>query len=344
MALRRIGTVRIMHPASSRLILPLPTFPNLSAPDATTPLAPAPNHCLFLDACRVLTNNAAKEGQDFLSRDRAGNDRIPPPSLANTLQLAPGEYFYHLSPPSTTTIPNYPIVTDFAAWNFPEKIPDHWVRPSASTQEIEDLQRKYGRCKLKDMALAVKSGETGCIVTGTTLLRMSSVSALSLSRLLIVLTTVCEAVHIVPRAHWEWFHRNDMTRYNWAGRRTGVNDPANRLALRTNVGRLWALSGFMLFPAPGQGGYMTYVTIPQFPYAEDFHRRWVPISQRVSVAFLYARFAYTIITLVRKMGDPKLDAFPLPEGVKPPRRGGTQRLYVVLYGSLTSGPIVPIYL
>ena len=66
MALRRIGTVRIMHPASSRLILPLESsdvdLPQSLRSRRTTSLAPAPDHCLLLDACRVLTNNAAKEG------------------------------------------------------------------------------------------------------------------------------------------------------------------------------------------------------------------------------------------------------------------------------------------
>ncbi|KAM5533490.1 hypothetical protein V8D89_012827 [Ganoderma adspersum] len=158
MVFRRVGTVRIMHPGCSRLILPLPTFPNISAPDTTTPLASTPDHRLILDACRVVTNNAVKEG-DYLSKDRAGQDRVLALSPNNT--LAPGEYFYHPSPPSATTTPNYPIVTDFAAWNFPEKIPDHWVRPSASAQEIEVLQRKYAWCKPRGMALAVKFGDTG---------------------------------------------------------------------------------------------------------------------------------------------------------------------------------------
>ena len=185
MVFTRVGTVRIMHPGSSRLILPLPTFPNLSAPDTTTPLAPTPHHRLILDACRVVTNNAVK-ADDYLSRDRAGQDRVLTPSPNNT--LAPGEYFYHPGPPSAPTIPNYPIVTDFAAWNFPEKIPDHWVRPSASTQEIGDLQRKYSWCKPSDMTLAVKFGDTSCIVTGMSLVGTSFTSRLQL-HLLIARTT-----------------------------------------------------------------------------------------------------------------------------------------------------------
>ena len=111
------------------------------------------------------------------------------------------------------------------------------------------------------MALAMRFGDTGCIITGMSLVSTSFTSALQ-CRLLTVSIIVYEAVHIVPRAHQQWYYRNDMTRYNWVGGRTGVSDPANRLALRLDVGRLWALNGFLLFPAPGQAGFMTYVTVP----------------------------------------------------------------------------------
>lgn len=134
-----------------------------------------------------------------------------------------------------------------------------------------------------------------------------------------------------------------MTRYNWAGPGTGISDPANGIALRADVAHLWGVNAFLLVPAGQQGGFMTYVTMPRLGLAQEFHRRWVPISQRVSDAFLYARFAYTIITLVAKLGDKKLDAFPLPKGVKPSRRGGTQHAYVVFHGPLTFGVIARIY-
>ncbi len=51
--------------------------------------------------------------------------------------------------------------------------------------------------------------------------------------------------------------------------------------------------------------------------------------RRLSDAFLYASFAYTMGTLVPR--DPKLDTFPLPEDAKPSRKGSKHH-YEHMYG------------
>ena len=53
---------------------------------------------------------------------------------------------------------------------------------------------------------------------------------------------------------------------------------------------------------------------------EGLHCMPVVLSRRVSDAFLYARFVYTVISLVKR--DPAFEVFPLPEGVRPSRREG----------------------
>ena len=94
-------------------------------------------------------------GPNLLAAARE-HDRIPSPSAdadTDSDALPQGKYFYHPRPPSATTsmIPNYPIVTDFVAWQFPEKILDHWVRPKPSPEEMAELWRKYAGCRQKDM-------------------------------------------------------------------------------------------------------------------------------------------------------------------------------------------------
>ncbi|KAI1787373.1 hypothetical protein LXA43DRAFT_711826 [Ganoderma leucocontextum] len=300
MAFRRLGTVRIMHPGCSRLILALPAHPHPPAAGGTIPPpAPGVDHRLVLDACHVVTNDASEEPAGYLSEDREGHYRVPAPS--DEPQLVAGEYFYHPVPPSTTTIPNYPIVTDFAAWKFPHMLPDHWIRPEPSLEEIADLRRLYGGCSPRDMRPAVRFRDNACLATGERYFCLTQVA------------------HLVPPAHQDWFHRNDMARYNWGWARNGVHDPANGLTLRVKWIKMLGLNLIVFFPA-GEGKFMTYVCYPSLGDCPDVHRTLVTIPRRVPEAFLYARFAYTMITLVAR--NSKLDAFPLPEGVKPSRKGG----------------------
>ncbi|KAI1783217.1 hypothetical protein LXA43DRAFT_904037, partial [Ganoderma leucocontextum] len=217
--------------------------------------------------------------------------------------LAAGEYFYHPVPPSTTTVPNYPIVTDFAAWKFPDMLPDHWFRPELSPEEIADLRRKYRWCGRRDMRPVVKFSDNGCIVTGGHL-------------------SATQVAHLVSPSHAHWFGRNDMWEYNWAGYETGIHDPANGLTLRTDFVELLAKHAFVFFPA-GEGEFMTYMCYPTVTsYLHDLHRRPITIPHRVPEEFLYARFACTMIALVSRRS--KLNAFPLPLGIRPSRRSGQQ--------------------
>ncbi|KAI1787408.1 hypothetical protein LXA43DRAFT_712865 [Ganoderma leucocontextum] len=286
--------VRIMHPGCSQLIFALPAFPRTTAAGDVTP----PNgvdYRLVLDACHVVTNDASEEPAGYLSEDREGRDRVPAPSD----ELAAGEYFYHPVAPSTTTIPNYPIVTDFAAWKFPDMLPDHWIRHELSPEVIADLRHKYKGCKARDMRPVVKCSDNGCVIIGGHL-------------------SATQVAHLVFPSHANWFGMNNMWKYSWAGYGTGIHDPANGLTLRTDFVKSLAKHAFVFFPA-GEGGFMTYVCHPSLTsYLHDLHRRPIAIPHRVSDAFLYARFACTMIALVSRRS--KLNAFPLPPGVPPSRR------------------------
>ena len=168
--------VRIFHPGCRQLLFSLPaifqTHPSGSSggtnPESSTlPCdddVPGVNHRLVLDACHIITNHAAEERNCYLSRDRLG--RIPVMPHRNG-SLAAGKYYYHPGPPSSRTVANYPIVTDFAAWQYPaEGPPDHWKRPR-SVEAALALHREH-RCNKPGefrLAVALNDRSVGCVVT-----------------------------------------------------------------------------------------------------------------------------------------------------------------------------------
>ncbi|KAI1787380.1 hypothetical protein LXA43DRAFT_1098308 [Ganoderma leucocontextum] len=274
-----------MHPGCSQLIFALPAFSRPPVPGTKT-LTHDVDHRLWTHAASSPTMRT-KNVVDISPR---------------TAQVTTVGVLLPPRPPSTTTIPDYPIVTDFVAWKFPDKIPDHWVRPRPSADEIAELQRKYGACKQKDMPSAVTSDDKACVLTEV----FSSV----------------ELAYLVPRARADWFRTNDMARYNWGGARTGVHDPANGLILRKDLCTLLDRHGFVFFPAgdsEGNGpGMVVYSCNAYYADYVYLHRTPVAISPRVSDASLYARFAHTMIKLVER--DSKFNVFPLPDGARPSRK------------------------
>ena len=195
------GTVYIRHPGCDRLLFILPAYDpapvldqtavlppssvslestglsgftadasDSSAPDAEQRLAISEQlvrggvlHRLVLDACRVITNN--QEG--FLATDIDGHDRVP----ASTTILLVGTYYFHLA---TGTV-LYKIVTDFAAWEFPEPLPSHWERP-VSPNEDQALSGRYAGVGSSAMSVVVKCDDAECVVSGYTSCMLSSFS------------------------------------------------------------------------------------------------------------------------------------------------------------------------
>lgn len=52
-------------------------------------------HRLVLDACRVVTNNAVNNEEDFLAEDREGQTPVP---IDDSRPLSARTYFYFLGP------------------------------------------------------------------------------------------------------------------------------------------------------------------------------------------------------------------------------------------------------
>ncbi|TBU27572.1 hypothetical protein BD309DRAFT_604981 [Dichomitus squalens] len=267
-------TVDIVHPDCKRPLFSLPAFSAGLTPSGDTQYGV--DHRLVLDACRVLTNRAAKEPDGYIAHDCAGHQRL---SL-DTVLLRPGRYFYHLASPqgtgTSTSTSKYPIVGDMTAWRFPESIPSHWIRNRSVEEQSELYDNEFNSSS--SMSTAVLEEDKRCIITRY---RQS-----------------CENARLVPQDQGDWFYANDMSDYNLAGHRTGVNDVANGVTLRSDVHRCLDRHSFVFYPVDGGRFAAYFVRRGDAEYAELFHRRPVDMPIRVSDQFLYARFAYTVINLL----------------------------------------------
>ena len=113
------GPVVIMHPGCDAALFSFPAFPQPDPTKPTNKLYGMPS-CLVLDACRVLTNYAAKDGQDFFARDRAGTE--PVQIHVNRIDLLrPGCYYYFLGPPATAAHAKSPDRQDVCRRDLPPR-------------------------------------------------------------------------------------------------------------------------------------------------------------------------------------------------------------------------------
>ena len=117
----------------------------------------------------------------------------------------------------------------------------------------------------------------------------------------------------MPEDQEAWFIDNGMGRHNRSGCGTSVNDVANGVTLRCDVHRLLDYHAIVFYPA-GERKYVTYIVRNDMEdYAEQLHGRVVAVPLRVSDEFLYARFAYNIISLLPRILDVSVKCFPISE-------------------------------
>ena len=106
--------VLINHPGFGHPLFCLPAYSGEADPSIQDRSTTVFGVCyqLALDSCRVITNHAANNEDDFLARDVEGKIPIP---IDDVRPLTPGDYYYFLGPPNISTNCNYPIVKDFSA-------------------------------------------------------------------------------------------------------------------------------------------------------------------------------------------------------------------------------------
>lgn len=102
-----------------------------------------------------------------------------------------------------------------------------------------------------------------------------------------------------------------------------INDVANGVTLRSDVHAYIDQYGFVFYPTD-QGRYVAYVVGRQLDYAKLFHRRLVAMHPRVAIQFLYARFAYNVIHLIRRRWAIPSRSFPIPKEVLEVRKAAEE--------------------
>ncbi|KAI1784573.1 hypothetical protein LXA43DRAFT_208138 [Ganoderma leucocontextum] len=268
----RRAQVIINHPVVGYSLFSFPAYSGEPDPNDASKTVFGVYHPLALESCRVITNHAAKNHDDFLAKDREGTI----PVHRDVTTLTPGDYYYFFGPSKEAANCNYPIIKEFSALRFPSRIPDHWyhTRETARYAVVE-------RVSSSNMSNHVASRDKHCALT-----KYQSFN---------------QCAHLVPKAADAWFDANKMYLYSYDNMAAGVDTHTNGIALRDDVRRCFDSNAFVFYPAGDGDAFMAYfVDTGGYPdYTEQFHRRPATIHPSVAVEFLYARFAYTVIKLNR---------------------------------------------
>ncbi|KAH9935658.1 uncharacterized protein B0H18DRAFT_419849 [Fomitopsis serialis] len=251
--------VTIMHPGYTPLqdLLMLPAYDPAPAPELW-----GCSHRLALDACRIIANN--RDG--FLSTTLDGRDHVPDSEPTLTADV----YYYFLLGDHD---PEYAVVSEFAAWRFPDTLPAHWL---SARQDRRHLSRFFA--SESAMSDRVRDMDGACILSG-----FGQASS-------------CDNAHLVPKEQAVWFTFNRMKVHNIRPEIVTPNDVANGICLRADIRLCLDRHAFVFFPDGSD--FVAYFIKVEDDYAEWFHRTAAQIHERVAVQFLYARFAFNVINLV----------------------------------------------
>ncbi|KAH6670145.1 hypothetical protein B0J14DRAFT_657233 [Halenospora varia] len=193
--------------------------------------------------------------------------------------LCERDYYFHL-PESSLEAP-YAIVPTFKEWAFPhENLHPCW---QANQDHIPFAQSRFATPS--SLSAAVFSRDQSC--------RMSAFAEGT------------QAAHLCPRSEEAWFQRNEMSRYNLNPLlvATGpIDDTANALLLRQDLHTHFDTHKFVFVPKKrtGEEGipFVTHLLIASRELGALHHNMRLKPIPDVDIAFLFARFAWTIFTLV----------------------------------------------
>ncbi|KAM5541520.1 hypothetical protein V8D89_004710 [Ganoderma adspersum] len=267
------GFVHINHPGVGHPLFSFPAYSGEANPNDPPTTVFGVCHQLALDSCRVVTNHATDNQDDFLARDLEGLIPVP---INDVQPLTPGNYYYFLGPPSNPANRNYPIVKNFSAFRFPSQLPGHWYHtrdtPLPVAAEVVSPS---------DMSSHVVLRDKHCALSGN--------------------QSFNQCAHLVPETEEAWFYANKMYLYSLGNMAASINAHTNGISLRDDVRRCFDSNAFVFYPAGHGDAFMAYFIGGRgYPdYTELFHRRLATIHPSVAVEFLYARFAYTVIKLYR---------------------------------------------
>ena len=225
------------------------------------------------------------------------------PRLTSISVLPPGNYWFHVPNPDGKSSSEeglrddlvilrtaqsqqayqYPVVPNFRNWRFPRDVPPLWQMPIADTNtdtvpSIEDIQT----CRLTQQSHAV------------------------------------DQAHIIPSGEEQWFTENNMgvLSEHIAVVMTGpdiqsdLDRESNRLALRTDIHRLWDQKQLTFVPKVDHDG-RTHLVVHCLKLNREliqlYHNRRLAATHNKPWEFFLARFAWTLFpgALNRFLGQRK---------------------------------------
>jgi hypothetical protein len=189
------------------------------------------------------------------------------------------DYYFHL-PESSLETP-YAIVPTFREWTFPHEN----LHPCWRTNEdhIPSAQSRFAAPS--SLSAAIFSRDQSCRMSG--------------------FVEGTQAVHLCPRSEEAWFQRNEMSRYNLNPLlvATGpIEDTANALLLRQDLHTHFDAHKFVFVPKKRKGeekfSIVTHMLIASRELGFLNHNVCLKAIPDVDISFLFARFAWTIFTLL----------------------------------------------
>jgi hypothetical protein len=242
---------------------------------------------VVMDACLILTN-----GLEGVLKCYSQLSGIAKGEYTSAF-VTTGAYVYVVS-----SQPDYPLVATLDAWIPPVQVPEHWSR-TRSPEILANLIELPRAPNSSAMSSVVKNEDKHCLITkfsSCTFFRFRTIVPGAHSAAL-------ENAHLVPKEHKGWFQAHAMARYATTNVMAGINSISNGITLRSDVHRLLDRHGLIIHPGEetANNQYRMYTMYsladPGGVYAHLLHCRLVTIPSRVADAFLYARFAYTIINM-----------------------------------------------
>ncbi|RSL45308.1 hypothetical protein CEP51_016103 [Fusarium floridanum] len=154
----------------------------------------------------------------------------------------------------------YPVVPSFRDWQFPhDRLPSFWPLRAAESLSTSN------RCPVTNASYALTEA------------------------------------HIIPKEESEWFLINGMHRYG--NGRYDIDDPSNIVTLRSDVHICLDRRVFAFVPKPDKHQvqeFVLHVLDPRYAdFAASYQNRTVHLSDVVSQEYLFARFAWAVIHLVK---------------------------------------------
>ncbi|KAF2623331.1 hypothetical protein BU25DRAFT_414346 [Macroventuria anomochaeta] len=222
---------------------------------------------LALDACAIVAGNCGSQGWLSLSRD--GSAPIEPSST-----LHARSYYFHLAAADDEP---YPIVPNFGQWLYPhDRLPLHWQQLATNANVAPPT-----------IALAPSNLTTALLMRDGSC-RLSDCREQQ------------QVAHVVPQSELGWWRANGMSRYN-TGLTATLDDMANALLLRADLHIAFDTPRLAFVPKPATNGSMRLVahvlgSSPEFELL--YHNRELHPTA-VGVDMLYARFAWSILPLLR---------------------------------------------